>query len=218
MGFDSAANDTPSTFETPSSIILSALHKASDQDSTPSVRLPDAEIHVSKSSDTMSVMSGSSARTSKSSREPEDMGLNEFFNTFTSEDNQSFNDIVEETIRKHKLKVSFIQAEKRKLIFKTDKNCTPNNTFFNISSTLGCINKKMFTKISCQMHWHSHPQKNSRCLNFKDLHRLGPGTIQTKMRSCTSQTVIYISSHWSLSIFLCLKRGLLVPFSRGSLY
>lgn len=103
------ANETPSTFETPSSIILSALRKEPEIDgATPNVLLHQPEELTSSQpeDDTKSVTSEVSTRTSKGGRLPHELGLNEFLNKYTSEDNKSFQEIVEEGIRKHQIKVS----------------------------------------------------------------------------------------------------------------
>jgi len=92
-----SVKDTPSTFETPSSFALS-IHEADP--SNPSNNAHDDD------DDNQSVVSeASSSKTTTSSKKPHEMGLNEFLNKFTSEDDRSFQDIIDEGMRKHKLKV-----------------------------------------------------------------------------------------------------------------
>jgi len=56
--------------------------------------------------DNQSVVSeASSSKSTTLSIRPHEMGLNEFLNKFTSEDDRSFQDIIDEGMRKHKLKV-----------------------------------------------------------------------------------------------------------------
>lgn len=103
--------ETPSTFETPSSINLSTRNIDADDGMTtpiPGTSLGDVPKLPSQDSDNESVISGSSTRTSKGGRKLKDLGLDEFLTQYTSEDNQSFQDIVKEGIRKHKIKVKLI--------------------------------------------------------------------------------------------------------------
>jgi len=98
-----AVNDTPSTFETPSSLAMSTLRKGTESISgTPTIHDPS---HPSNDDDNQSVVSEASSSKTTSSRKPHEMGLNEFLNKFTSEDDRSFQDIIDEGMRKHKLKV-----------------------------------------------------------------------------------------------------------------
>ncbi|ODM92605.1 Protein DGCR14 [Orchesella cincta] len=98
-------NDTPSTFETPTSIQgLSARTGTESLPNTPLLHGTDSSLPL-KDDDTQSVASSSKTT---SSRKPHELGLNEFLNKYTSEDDQSFQDIVDEGIRKHKLKYAWL--------------------------------------------------------------------------------------------------------------
>ncbi|ODM87990.1 Protein DGCR14, partial [Orchesella cincta] len=95
--------DTPSTFETPSEGLSNS--------SSPFLRGTDSAL-PSKDDDNQSVVSSSSSKTT-SSKKPQEMGLNEFLNKYTSEDDQSFQDIVDEGIRKHKLKYAWLYEQEK---------------------------------------------------------------------------------------------------------
>lgn len=97
------ANETPDTFETPSSIDLSSMrNKNAAGASTPS--LPGNLTEQRTADDAKSVTSEVSS-TSGKKKNPHDLSLNEFLSKYTSEDNQSFQEIIQESIRRHKLKV-----------------------------------------------------------------------------------------------------------------
>ncbi|CAL8081643.1 unnamed protein product [Orchesella dallaii] len=100
--------DTPSTFETPSSIGLSTVRKGTESTtSTPIIHEPDSTLPP-KDDDAQSVISEASSSKTTSSRKPHEMGLNEFLNKYTSEDDKSFQDIIDEGVRKHKAKYAWL--------------------------------------------------------------------------------------------------------------
>ncbi|CAL8142712.1 unnamed protein product [Orchesella dallaii] len=100
--------DTPSTFETPSSIGLSTVRKGTESaTSTPIIHEPDSTLPP-KDDDAQSVISEASSSETTSSRKPHEMGLNEFLNKYTCEDDKSFQDIIDLEVRKHKAKYAWL--------------------------------------------------------------------------------------------------------------
>ncbi|CAL8068563.1 unnamed protein product [Orchesella dallaii] len=103
--------DTPSTFETPSSIGLSTGRKETESaTSTPIIHEPGSTLPPPKDEDddAQSVSSEASSSKTTSSRKPHEMGLNEFLNKYTSEDDKSFQDIIDLGIRRHKAKYAWL--------------------------------------------------------------------------------------------------------------
>ncbi|CAG7819770.1 unnamed protein product [Allacma fusca] len=87
--------ETPSTFETPIDIPRP----------TPDSNAESSPTHLPMETPADDAVSTSS-KTSKSSAK--NMSLNHYLDTYTSEDNQSFRDIMEESDRKHKLKYAWL--------------------------------------------------------------------------------------------------------------
>jgi len=92
--------ETPSTFETPIDI--------QGKTATPAPSMtPSSPTHLPMEEPNAMDDDGASTTSKKrgKSNDPSDMSLNDYLNTYTSEDNQSFQDFMEEAERKHRVKV-----------------------------------------------------------------------------------------------------------------
>ena len=96
--------DTPSTFETPIDLEPKATPTPSETPQSTPTHLPMEE----PSLDDDAASTTSSKRSAKSRNDPSSLSLNDYLNTYTSEDNQSFQDFMEEAERKHRVKVRTI--------------------------------------------------------------------------------------------------------------
>ena len=98
----SGAISTPNFFETP----LAASAKA-----TPTASEQGSPTHLPMESPRADDDAASVASSKKSKQERSDLSLNSYLDSYTSEDNKSFQDFMDEAERKHKIKVYSISDQ-----------------------------------------------------------------------------------------------------------
>jgi protein DGCR14 len=163
--------DTPSTFETPADLKAKATPVPSMASGSPT-HLPMEELPAA-ADDAASIAS------KKKSNDPSDMSLNDYLNTYTSEDNQSFQDFMEEAQRKHRVKVKY-------------------HDFYSISTDIIFLNYffsiRGYTTLRRNLHnfnllpqWF--PQLSNKLKSTRGLWTLRRGGTKPRITSCMSLMV-----------------------------